>query len=484
MLIRTPTKPGTTDTNKDAPMPPTGPEPGAPSPSSAATADDGTIDLTHLAAATDTTDDAPDRPGTGAADRAPDRAPDRPGTSAAASRLDAPNVPLALAGALAATALGVFIQQRHGLDRALLFGLGLGLGVTLFHARFGFTSAWRQLAAVGQGRGLQAHTLMLAVAVVLFAPILAGGVGLFGSTPAGYVAPITLGLVAGSVLFGIGMQLGGACASGTLYATGSGHVPVFITLGGFLVGSVLGVRTVTFWQPGGTGGVVFSQPISLAERFGTLGGVAISLLLLGTIAVVAEVVIRRRQPPPIAPVPSTVGLARIVRGSWPLWVGALVLAGLNAAVLLVSGRPWGVTGAFRLWGSKLLGTLGISDPATWPGWQGNPAIEAPILTEATSLTNLGIIAGAFVAAAIAGSFTLHQRTPRNVVAAHSVGGVAMGYGAAIAFGCNIGAYFSGIASMSVHGWLWGGFALVGTFIGLRLRPLFGLSNPKPADSVC
>lgn len=51
-------------------------------------------------------------------------------------------------------------------------------------------------------------------------------------------------------------------------------------------------------------------------------------------------------------------------------------------------------------------------------------------------------------------------------------------------GCNIGAYFSGIASGSLHGWAWGGLALIGTFLGLRLRPLFGLANPKPTDSVC
>jgi len=29
----------------------------------------------------------------------------------------------------------------------------------------------------------------------------------------------------------------------------------------------------------------------------------------------------------------------------------------------------------------------------------------------------------------------------------------LGYGARLAYGCNIGAYFSGIASASVHGWL-------------------------------
>ena len=391
----------------------------------------------------------------------------------------------ALLGGLGALALAWYLFQRYGVDRALLFATGLGLGVTLYHARFGFTSAWRQLVGVGQGRGLQAHTLALGTAAVLFAPILAGGIGLFGVETAGYVAPITLGLFVGSVLFGIGMQLGGACASGTLYATGAGHTPVFITLAAFIVGSVLGIRTVQWWQPGGAAGLVLSEPVSLADtRFGYPGGVALTLALLGGIAALAEVVRRRRQPPPIAPIPSARGAARVLRGSWPLWTGALVLAGLNALVLATSGRPWGVTGAFRLWGSKLVGSLGLSDPATWPAWQDNPAIHASILTDNTSVTNIGIILGALVAAGAAGTFTLRRRTPRNVVAAHSVGGVAMGYGASIAFGCNIGAYFSGIASLSVHGWIWGLMALGGTWIGLRLRPLFGLTNPRPTDSVC
>ena len=387
-------------------------------------------------------------------------------------------------GALAAAVIGWYAYQRYGVARAGLLGLGLLLGVALFHARFGFVSAWRQLVAVGQGRGLQAHALMIGVASLLFAPILARGEGFGGVATGGYVAPITLGLFVGAAMFGIGMQLGGACASGTLYATGSGHVPVFITLGGFIGGSVLGVATVQWWRPGGSLGVVLSEPVSFAARFGWAGGLAVNLALLSAIALAAEVVRRRRQAPPIEPVPTAAGAARIVRGSWPLWVGALVLAGLNALVLLTSGRPWGVTGAFRLWGSKLVAATGLADPSAWPGWAGSSALEQSILLDNTSVTNLGIVLGALIAAGLAGSFQLHRSTPRNVVAAHSIGGVMMGYGAAIAFGCNIGAYFSGIASFSLHGWLWGLAALGGTWIGLRLRPLFGLANPKPSDSVC
>ena len=52
----------------------------------------------------------------------------------------------------------------------------------------------------------------------------------------------------------------------------------------------------------------------------------------------------------------------------------------------------------------------------------------------------------------------------------------MGYDARLAFGCNIGAFFSGVASFSLHGWLWIAFALLGTWAGVKLRPLFGLSG--------
>ncbi len=387
-------------------------------------------------------------------------------------------------GALAAALVALSAFQRFGAARAGLFGLGLLLGVALFHARFGFVSAWRQLVAVGQGRGLQAHALMIGTASLLFAPILARGEGFGGVATAGYVAPITLGLFVGAALFGVGMQLGGACASGTLYATGSGHLPVLVTLGGFIAGSVAGVATVQWWRPGGPVGIEFAEPISFAARFGWAGAVALNITLLGAIALVAEIVRRRRDAPPIEPVPTARGALRIVRGSWPLWVGALVLAGLNALVLLTSGRPWGVTGAFRLWGSKLVAATGLADPSSWPGWAGSEALAQSILLDNTSVTNLGIVLGALMAAGLAGSFRLHRSTPRNVVAAHSLGGVMMGYGAAIAFGCNIGAYFSGIASFSLHGWLWGASALAGTWLGLRVRPLFGLSNPKPSDSVC
>ncbi|MGH3425533.1 MAG: hypothetical protein ACRDO8_12420, partial [Nocardioidaceae bacterium] len=74
-------------------------------------------------------------------------------------------VPLAV-GSAAAVALVAATAAVGGWRMAVLCALGLAFGVTLFHARFGFTSAWRQLVSVGQGHALRAHMLMLAVACV------------------------------------------------------------------------------------------------------------------------------------------------------------------------------------------------------------------------------------------------------------------------------------------------------------------------------
>jgi len=40
--------------------------------------------------------------------------------------------------------------------------------------------------------------------------------------------------------------------------------------------------------------------------------------------------------------------------------------------------------------------------------------------------------------------------------------------------CNLGGFFDGTASGSLHGWVWMLMALAGSLIGIRLRPLFGL----------
>ena len=388
--------------------------------------------------------------------------------------------PLAV-GSAVAVALGVATAAVGGWRMAVLYVVGLAFGAVLFHARFGFTSAWRQLVSVGQGHALRAHMLMLAVACVLFAPLLAAGFGV-GVTPSASVFPLGISVVVGSFLFGVGMQIGGSCASGTLYNVGGGQTAIMYTLVGFVVGSVLGAWHFAFW----TEQLPSGPAVSLADTLGFGGALAASLAVMGLIAAVSVVIGRRRRPPRVARPPAAPGLKRAIRGSWPLWVGAVALGVLNAVTLIFKGSPWGITSAFAVWGSKIAQGLGI-DVTGWQYWSDPGRAETlanPVLEHATSVMDFGIILGAMVAAAAAGSFVLKRRVPGKVIAGALIGGVLMGYGARIAYGCNIGAYFGGIASFSLHGWLWMIVAILGTYVGLRARPLFGQRVPKPDDSSC
>uniref|UniRef100_UPI0034DE76CE YeeE/YedE family protein n=1 Tax=Streptomyces flavofungini TaxID=68200 RepID=UPI0034DE76CE len=390
-------------------------------------------------------------------------------------------VPLAIAGAIGAALTG-YVFAEHGAKPGVLLLLGLGLGFALFHSRFGFTSAWRQLVAVGNGTGLRAHTLLLGTTATLFALVIGTGSGLFGSVPTPSAGPIGVALLIGAFLFAIGMQLGGACASGTLFAVGSGQGTIVLTLFGFITGSTLAAWQFNLWN-----GLPALDPYVLSDHIGWFGSWAVTIAALAGIWFISRAVQARRTPPPVGTPPSARGtLRRTVRGSWPLAAGAVVLAVLGAGVLLVSGGAWGVTSAFALWGSKVAGALGGS-PETWAFWQqpGSAAqLSGPVLADKNSLTDIGIMVGAAVAAAAGGVWRLHRAIPARTALAAVIGGILMGVGARLAGGCNIGAYLAGIASGSLHGWIWGAVAILGTWAGLRLRPLFGLPNPKPTDSVC
>ncbi|MGD6962559.1 YeeE/YedE family protein [Fictibacillus phosphorivorans] len=385
-------------------------------------------------------------------------------------------------GILAAMILLFFTVQVANWTQGSLFIIGLALGGALLYARFGFTSAFRRLVSVGNVQGLQAHMLMLAVATTLFAIILSTGFSFTGTDPKGYVSPVGVSVFFGAFLFGIGMQLGNGCASGTLYSLGGGSSSMVLTLLSFIAGSLLGAYHFTFWMEE----TPSFKPISLAETtgFGYFGAWILQMALFALIYWITILISKKKNPPMMKPLPTTVGWKKILRGSWPLFTAAIVLALLNALVLTIRGNPWGITSAFALWGGKFLMETGV-DVSSWGYFAGpnGEALTKSVFTDSTSVLNFGIMLGAFISASFQGTFKPGKIKP-GVAGASIVGGLLMGYGARLAFGCNIGAYFGGIASFSLHGWVWAVMAMFGTFLALFIRPLFGLKNPKSTDSIC
>jgi uncharacterized membrane protein YedE/YeeE len=368
-----------------------------------------------------------------------------PGTLPAAEPVQA----RALAGGLIALlALGAVVWQ-HGARMPALLVLGALLGATLHLSSFGFASSYRRLIEAREVSGVRAQLLMLAAATVLFAPVLAQGEW-FGRELAGAVAPAGIQVAAGAFLFGLGMQLAGGCGSGTLYAAGGGQLRMLLTLAAFIAGSFWASLHMELWSA-----LPALEPVALGEQIGWPAAVALQLGLL--VALDGLLRLRQREPG-----------RRVLH--WPLVAGALALATFNLLTLIVAGHPWSITWAFALWGAKTAQLFGW-DPAGSAFWSADfqrSALEASVFADVTSVMDFGLVLGALAAAAYAGGFRLRYRMPLRAALTALAGGLAMGYGARIAYGCNIGAFFSGVASTSLHGWLWIAAALPGSWLGLRL----------------
>jgi uncharacterized membrane protein YedE/YeeE len=364
--------------------------------------------------------------------------------------------------------LGFAIQHTVSTRLALLFATGAVLGIVLYHAMFGFTSAFRVLLAERKSAGFRAQMVMLGVACLLFFPALANG-SLFGQAVTGFVSPLGVSVAFGAFIFGVGMQLGGGCASGTLFTAGGGNSRMIVTLLFFIVGSVVGVVHLGWWQS-----LPAHAPVSLVKTLGWPAALAVNIAVFaGAFFLVARM--ERQEYGSVEPIGAKPGSSWFA-GPWPLLAGALALAALNFLTLYLAGRPWGITSAFALWGGKALQLINVP-VETWSGFSEgamSKSLAAPVLADVTSVMDIGIMLGALFAAGLACKFKPIWHISGRHLAASAIGGLLLGYGARLAYGCNIGAFFSGIASGSLHGWMWIVFALAGNWAALFLRPLFNL----------
>lgn len=360
--------------------------------------------------------------------------------------------------------LVVMTNYTAGMTNALLSMVGIMIGVTLVLGKFGFTGGWSALINHRDGRGLRAQMLIIGLASAIFYPILANG-SLFGSNVTGFISPIGIATIFGSFLFGIGMQFGGCCASGALSWAGAGSTRILLTLIGFIIGAVWGAYDIAFWRalPG--------VKINLTAEFGVAGGLGVTLFICAVVAIITLVIEKRRHGK-ILPYKSektkTQGWQRLVKGQWPILAVILLLVLANFLTLNLAGRPWGVTSAFVLWGSKFLSIISV-DVTSWSHWKNPAALDRSILFDVTSVMNLGILFGSFTAAHLMGTFKLKLDISFKLILVSIIGGIMLGYGSRIAYGCNIGAFFSGISSASFSGWVWFVFAFAGNLVGTVAR---------------
>src|SRR5258705_13805046 len=123
--------------------------------------------------------------------------------------------------------------------------------------------------------------------------------------------------------------------------------------------------------------------------------------------------------------------ATLAGRAWPVWGAAVLVATLNV-FLFAFDRPWTASDGLRNWGDWLLTGVGlVRRPDLLPPW-----------LYSGSLLNIGVVVGGTIAALLSREFAIRVPARAELVKG-SAGGLLMGVGAVLAFGCNIGGVFSG-----------------------------------------
>ncbi|MEM7215287.1 MAG: YeeE/YedE family protein [Pseudomonadota bacterium] len=373
---------------------------------------------------------------------------------------------------LALAALVLIASMVAGQKQALAVLIGGLAGFALYHASFGFTAAWRRIFAEGRGVGLRYQFLLIVLTCAVSFPLIAY------TDARGFVLPVSVGMLVGSFVFGFGMQFGGGCGSGTLFVVGGGSTRMCITLLFFVIGSVIGTAHLPWWNA-----IAFPEPVQntlgIGDRFsygminnlGPMGAFFVLACILGAIALLSVWYEKRQHGDLEAPRKTE----SFIQGPWSPLAGAIALAIVGILTLVVVGRPWGVTWAFALWGAKGANLIGIDvlDWQFWNGWKAN-AVENSVFRDTTSVMNFGIIAGALAAAGLAAKFKPLWTLSRVEISTAILGGLLMGYGARLAYGCNIGAYLGGLVSGSAHGWAWAVMAFIGSCFAVMMKRRLGI----------
>ena len=152
---------------------------------------------------------------------------------------------------------------------------------------------------------------------------------------------------------------------------------------------------------------------------------------------------------------------------------AVIAAGILSTYYFgLTGTFWAVTGEFTRWGGQLLQLMGVH-AEEW-GYFKIIHLEGSPLTRIDGMMIIGMFGGCFAAALWANNIKLRKPQHRIRILQAVAGGIIAGFGARLAMGCNLAAFFTGIPQFSLHAWFFAIATAIGSWFGARftLMPIF------------
>ena len=350
--------------------------------------------------------------------------------------------------------------------------VGLVAGFVMHRSDFCLAGAFRDLFLFGDGRRLRALVLLVTVSAVAFELLRSLG-GLPYYPFPWFAAPAATNLIGGG-LFGIGMVLAGGCVVGVLYKAGAGNLPAWLAIGGLLAGSAGYAEFHPLWMQVAKASTWHDRAVTLPQLTGMAPGwwVAGAALLGGWCCWRW-----RRQGLWQAP-------AQQPEGYLPLWVTALVLAGIGLLSVLGTGMPMGVTTSYAKTAAFFEGLFApdhvqqvayfTAQPIRYSLPYGGPQLSGgagPVL-DVVALIQFPLIAGILLGAAFSamllGEFQLRWRLSWQQAGIVFSGGVIMALGSRMTPGCNVWHLLGGLPLLTLQSLLFLLGMLPGAWLGGRL----------------
>ncbi len=355
----------------------------------------------------------------------------------------------------------VFLLVSFNKNAVLPHLFGFLFGFILQRSSFCFAACFRDIFLIR-------NTTLTRAVLIALALTSAGFVALnFLSGPqqiletAGKIFPVGVHTIVGGILFGFGMVIAGSCVSGCLVRMGEGYFMQWYTFAGLLVGSTVGAWNLGWWL---NASIRNSPAVFLPNVFGWPGAVFLQFSLIAVLYLLAVRIggeqKKKSSSKQIINIPQAV-----MAKKWSYTMGAVMLAAANTLLFALWGEPWHVTSGITNFAGWLSCQVGFA-PLSWAyfDWLDRCNIEV-FLSHPLIYLFMAMIAGSFFSSLLNSEF--RWRRPRNsrYIITALVGGLLMGYGSRVAMGCNIGAFLTGISSLSLHGWIFGFSLLPGAALG-------------------
>ncbi|MBS4240696.1 selenium metabolism membrane protein YedE/FdhT [Campylobacter vulpis] len=166
---------------------------------------------------------------------------------------------------------------------------------------------------------------------------------------------------------------------------------------------------------------------------------------------------------------------------WDTLKAMIALAIIASIYFGFFGTGWQVTGEMTRWGGEFLELFGLDTSQysyyNMTNLSGNP------LTRYEGLVLIGMFLGALIAAFLANKVKFRLPASGIRITQAIIGGLLSGFGARLAFGCNLLDFFTGLPYFSLHTWEFAIFMVLGIFVATKVGKL-KIFMPKTTLEKC